>query len=103
MTGERRSGRRGLTRLGPRLDPLDRDGSEAFGGDRLKRRAERGDVLGAEALGPVAFDVFDQAAANRLRVAAAVGQPDDLRAAVGGVRHPLEVAALLEVAGDLAD
>jgi hypothetical protein len=38
-----------------------------------------------------------------VRLAAAVGQPDDLRAAVGGIRDPLEVAALLEVAGDLAD
>src|SRR5947208_8364720 len=78
----------GLTDWGP-LGPLDRDGSEAFGGDRVERPAERGDVLGAEALGPVALDVFDQAAADRLRLAAAIGQPDDLRAAVGGVRDPL--------------
>ena len=40
--------------------------------------------------------------ADGLGLAAALGQADDLGAAVGRVRDALDVAALLEVGGDLA-
>src|SRR5690348_8706037 len=83
--------------------PLYRDGPEALSRDRLERIAERGDVLGAEALGPVVLDVLDQAATDRLRLAAAISESDDLRAPVGRVGDPLQVATPLEIAGDLAD
>src|SRR5579862_7435740 len=73
-----------------------RHAGEALGRDRLERIAERRDALLAEPVGPLLLDLVDQPDPERLRGASALGQPDDLRAAVARVRNALDVAALLE-------
>src|SRR5436189_1714647 len=77
-------------------------GAEAFGGDRLESVPQRGHALLAEAFGPVALEVVDQAAADGVGLAAPGGQADDLRAPVVRVRDSFDVAAPLQVGGRLA-
>jgi hypothetical protein len=74
--------------------------SEALGGERLEHLADDGDPLGAEPLFPFMLEVVDQPAADRLRFAPALGQADDLRATVGRIGNPLDVAEPLKVGRD---
>ena len=68
-----------------------------------QERAHLANALGAEPLGPLILDVGDDLKARALGRVAAVGQADNLRATVTGVRYTLGVAKPLEVGHGFTD
>src|SRR3954468_10336837 len=76
---------------------------ELVGDDFVQQLDRRVHALLAVALRPALADLVEVRMAQGPRGLAALGEPDDLRAAIIGIRNALDVATLLELRHDLAD